>query len=81
MHADLLTDPPEAGAYDLVNAQFMHLPQKERRSCTPRWPTPSGPGGTLLIVAHHPSDLTTSIRRPNLPEMFFTAEEVAAGPR
>jgi len=36
------------------------------------------PGGTLLIVGHHPSDLHTSMGRPNLPDMLYTAEQVAA---
>src|SRR5207253_3933708 len=36
------------------------------------------PGGSLLIVGHHPSDMHTSVRRPHNPDMFFTAEEIAA---
>jgi hypothetical protein len=35
-------------------------------------------GGTLLIVGHHPSDLGTGVRRPSMPELFYTADEVAA---
>ncbi len=31
----------------------------------------------LLIVGHHPSDLNTGVRRPPMPEVFYTAEEVA----
>lgn len=36
------------------------------------------PGGTLLIVGHHPSDLETSVRRPSAPGLLFTAEQLAA---
>jgi hypothetical protein len=36
------------------------------------------PGGTLLVVGHHPSDLETSVPRPQDPDLFFTAEELAA---
>jgi hypothetical protein len=36
------------------------------------------PGGTLLVVAHHASDLRTTIGRPDLPELFFDPEEVVA---
>ncbi|HYN96095.1 MAG TPA: SAM-dependent methyltransferase, partial [Pilimelia sp.] len=36
------------------------------------------PGGTLLVVGHHPSDLRTSAHRMHFPDMMFTAEEVAA---
>jgi hypothetical protein len=38
------------------------------------------PGGTLLVVGHHPSDLQTAVPRPAMPELFFTAAEVAASP-
>ena len=33
---------------------------------------------TLLLVGHHPSDVHTSMPRPDLPDMFFAAEELAA---
>jgi hypothetical protein len=36
------------------------------------------PGGILLIVGHHPTDLQTTVPRPDAPELFFTASEVAA---
>jgi hypothetical protein len=35
------------------------------------------PAGTLLVVGHHHSDLETSAHRVHVPDMFFTAEEVA----
>jgi hypothetical protein len=35
-------------------------------------------GGSLLIVGHHPSDLETTMRRPNAPDLFFTADQVVA---
>jgi hypothetical protein len=28
-------------------------------------------------VGHHPSDLNTHVRRPPLPELFYTPEELA----
>ena len=36
------------------------------------------PGGTLLIVAHHLSDLQTTIPRPQMPDLFFTAADIVA---
>ena len=62
--ADVLFWDPTPRQFDLVSAQFMHLPPLVRE--------------TLLIVGHHPSDLETSIGRPNLPDFFFTADKVAA---
>jgi hypothetical protein len=36
------------------------------------------PGGVLLIVGHHPSDLQTSVRRPPLPEVLYAPDQVTA---
>jgi hypothetical protein len=36
------------------------------------------PGGTLLIVGHHPSDLRTTAHRLHFPDMMFTAQQVAS---
>ncbi|RZU75899.1 thioredoxin reductase [Micromonospora kangleipakensis] len=76
--ADLRDQPPTAGRYDLVSAQFMHLPGDARRQLFARLAAAVAPGGTLLIVGHHPSDLRTTAHRMHFPEMMFTAEEVAS---
>ena len=77
LHADLRTwTPPEAG-FDLVSAQYMHLPPAERRDLFARLAAAVAPGGTLLIVGHDISDLETGAHRPDMPEMFFTVDEVA----
>jgi SAM-dependent methyltransferase len=68
-----------AGGWDLVSAQYIHLPPAERDSLVRRLAAAVAPGGTLLVVAHHPSDLETTIGRPALPEVFYTADELAAG--
>ncbi|WP_452299647.1 methyltransferase domain-containing protein [Micromonospora krabiensis] len=77
-HADLRESPPTDGGYDLVSAQFMHLPADERRVLFARLADAVAPGGTLLVVGHHPRDLRTTARRMHFPEMMYTAEEVAA---
>jgi len=79
VHADLREQPPAEGRYDLVSAQFMHLPGETRREVFARLAAAVAPGGTLLIVGHHPSDLRTSAHRMHFPDMMYTAEEVAAG--
>ncbi|GAA0797687.1 methyltransferase domain-containing protein [Spirilliplanes yamanashiensis] len=78
VQADLRRWEPPARAYQLVSAQFMHLPGDDRRALFARLAEAVAPGGTLLIVGHHPSDLRTSAHRMNFPDMMFTAEEVAA---
>ncbi|MFC4017755.1 FAD-dependent oxidoreductase [Micromonospora sp. GCM10011542] len=77
MHVDLRDKPPAEEAYDLVSAQFMHLPPTQRRELFARLADAVAPGGTLLIVGHHPSDLWTSAHRLHMPDMMYTAEEVA----
>jgi SAM-dependent methyltransferase len=76
VHADLTTWEPE-GHFDLVSAQFMHLPATPRQALFVRLATAVAPGGTLLIVGHHLSDLQTTIPRPPMPDLYFTAEEIA----
>jgi SAM-dependent methyltransferase len=75
--ADLLAQPPDAGCYDLVSAQFMQLPQEPRTLLFTGLAAAVADGGMLLVVGHHPSDLTTGVPRPPMPELFYTADEIA----
>jgi hypothetical protein len=56
----------------------MHLPPDPRGSLFRLVAALVAPGGSLLVVGHHPSDLQTTAMRPPVPELFFTAAEVAA---
>nr|WP_308441773.1 FAD-dependent oxidoreductase [Micromonospora gifhornensis] len=78
VHTDLLRGELDEGAYDLVSAQFMHLPPQPRRELYARLAAAVAPGGRLLIVGHHPQDLRSTAHRMHYPEMMFTAEQVAA---
>ncbi|WP_433609998.1 class I SAM-dependent methyltransferase [Prescottella agglutinans] len=77
-HADLLEWNPGTTRYDLVTSQYVHLPSGPREVLYRHLADLVAPGGTLLIVGHHPSDLGTSIPRPPRPELFFTPEDVVA---
>jgi SAM-dependent methyltransferase len=77
MQADGLTWDPGSSRYDLVSAQFIHVPQPQLSLLHRGLASAVRPGGTLLIVGHHPSDLDTTIGRPNLPDLMFTAEQIA----
>ncbi len=77
MHLDVLTDPLPDGPFDLISVQFMHLPPEDRTPLFRRCIDAVAPGGWLQIVAHHPSDLDTSVRRPRAPELFYAADEIA----
>ena len=75
--ADLTTWAPPPATYDLVSAQFLQLPAEQRIPLFARLAASVAPGGTLLIVGHHPSDMQTAVSRPSMPDLYFTAEEVA----
>ena len=75
--ADLIASPPPAGSFDLVNVQFMHLPRAPRAAMFRGLAAAVRPDGTLLIVAHHPSDLASGVKRPPDPELYYTADDVA----
>jgi SAM-dependent methyltransferase len=76
--SDLTTWSPPEAAFDLVSAQYMHLPPEPRAALFGRLAAAVAPGGSLLIVGHDLSDHAAGAHRPDMPEMFFTAEEVAA---
>jgi SAM-dependent methyltransferase len=76
--ADLLCWAPPEQQFDLVSAQFMHLPRPAREALHRRLAGAVRPGGTLLIVGHHPADMHTTMGRPNMPDLFYTADDVAA---
>lgn len=75
--ADLLAKPPEPGSFDLVSAQYMHLPPEPRARLFTGLAAAVRAGGMLLVVGHHPSDLTTGVPRPPTPERFYSPEDIA----
>lgn len=76
--ADFLEWRPPERAYDLVTVHYMHMTQPRRRVVYPRLAAAVATGGTLLVVAHHPSDLRTTVPRPPYPELLFTPEDLAS---
>lgn len=75
VHADITAELPGDG-FDLISAQFMHLPPEPRRELFARLAAAVAPGGTLLVVGHDFSDIAAGAHRPPEPERFFTAAEV-----
>jgi SAM-dependent methyltransferase len=74
--ADLIGWDPAPGRYDLISAQYVHLPPEPRDTLFRRLAAAVTPGGTLLVVGHHPSDLSTEMSRPDVPELLFTVEDL-----
>ncbi len=79
VHHDLMSGAALPGTYDLVSAQFWHPPAADRGQHVTRIGAAVRPGGTLLIVGHHPADLTTGMRSGHgHAERVFTPEEIVA---
>ncbi|RNL64340.1 methyltransferase domain-containing protein [Nocardioides marmoriginsengisoli] len=76
---DLLGDAPLPGSYDLVSAQFWHPPLDRFADFRDVLGAAVRPGGMLLVVGHHPADLSTGLRDGHgHAELLFTPEKVAA---
>jgi SAM-dependent methyltransferase len=76
-HVDLLSFPPEPESFELVSVQFMQLPPGPRARLFTALAASIRTGGTLLVVGHHPSDMTSGVRRPPMPDRFYTADDIA----
>jgi SAM-dependent methyltransferase len=74
VHADLRAWDPPRGQYDLVTSHFVHQTGVEFFR---RLAAAVAPEGQLLVVLHSPLDLETTMGRPNVPEGFWTASEIA----
>ncbi len=75
---DLLADAAGLNEFDLVTAQFMQLPEEPRQRLFTMLADRVRGGGLLLIVGHDPSDLELDVARPPMPELFYSAAELAA---
>ncbi|MCU1406768.1 MAG: class SAM-dependent methyltransferase [Glaciihabitans sp.] len=73
---DLTGWAPPASTFDLVSAQFMHLPDNQIEGVFRGLAAAVAPGGTLLIVGHDPVDLEESDHRAHLHGFMYTAEQV-----
>ena len=74
--ADLRTWQPDGAHWDLVTSHFLHLLGEGMLEATRRMADAVAPGGTLLVVGHHPDDEHTGLRW-SAPGVLFTAEQLA----
>ena len=77
VHRDISVPGPPVGSFDLVTAHYVHLPPAKRGVFVAAMAAAVAPGGTLLVVAHHPSDLET-VPRPPVPELFYLGSDVSS---
>lgn len=76
VQGDLRGDLPVAGPFELVSAQFVHLPSALRTALHRRLAAVVAPGGTLLVVGHHPVH-RDGPGHGHDPDLFATAEQMA----
>ncbi|MBP2413863.1 SAM-dependent methyltransferase [Arthrobacter stackebrandtii] len=77
-HRNLLQWTPPASSFDLVTAQFIHLPSEDREPLFLRLATSVARGGSLLIVGHSAADIQAGARRPQGDGLYFSAIDIAA---
>lgn len=75
--ADLTAYEPSE-QWDLVTSHYLHVP--DLPAVVTRLSRAVAPGGTLLIVGHHPADAEAGIPRPGRAKLFTPADLVAAVP-
>lgn len=79
LHHDVLDEAPLPGAFDLVSAQYLHPPTDRFDEVVGRLGAAVRPGGLLLVVGHHPDDVTSGVRSGHgHPELLFTPDRVVA---
>lgn len=77
LQADLTDWTPPAGHFDLVCSHYVH-PRASRESLVARLAAAVAPGGTLLIVGHHPAAPRPGVSAAAAHDVHFTADDVAA---
>lgn len=60
--------------FDLVSAQFLHVPAGDRAALLGRLGGVVAEGGSLLLVGHDPADLSVGVRRPPAEVLCSAAE-------
>jgi len=75
LRADVRSWQPGEERWDLVSSQFMHLPDGGMVDLTRRLGSAVAPGGTLLVVGHHPDDMATGLRHGH-HSFLFTPESL-----
>lgn len=82
LREDIRVWAPPRASFDLVTSQFMQQPTIVRRPLFARLAEAVRPGGTLLVVGHHPLDIDTGLRTPAnveaMQDAMYTADQVAA---
>ncbi len=77
VHADVMNISPEP-EYDLVLVLYLHLPDEQRRTVIDNALRGLKPDGILMILGHHPRNVTGGVGGPQDPEILYTPEQLAS---
>lgn len=75
LHRNILEWQPEE-SYDLISAQYMHLPPDLRRTVFTAAAAAIRPGGSLLVVGHSPKAMREFDGQKPPEELYFEPEEI-----
>ncbi|MGD0557593.1 MAG: class I SAM-dependent methyltransferase [Streptosporangiaceae bacterium] len=75
--ADLTKEPPAAGAYDLVSAQYFPLPRQPEHTALRGLLYAVAPGGTLLIGSHDLAELPPGEEHGFDPSDYYQPGDIA----
>jgi len=75
LHRNIVEWQPEEG-YDLISAQYMHLPPDLRRDVFTAAAAAIRPGGSLLVVGHSPKAMREFDGQKPPEELYFEPEEI-----
>ena len=75
LHRNILEWQPEE-SYDLISAQYMHLPPDLRRTVFTAAAAAIRPGGSLLVVGHSPKAMRQFDGQKPPEELYFEPEEI-----
>jgi SAM-dependent methyltransferase len=76
--ADLRSHAPETGRFDLVAVLYLQIAFGALAPILVRAARAVAPGGTFLLVGHHPLNLERGHGGPWDPGVLYTAQQVAA---
>lgn len=66
------------GEFDLVTASYVHVPPDLFDRVYRALAAAVRPGGSLVVLAHHPDDVHTGLRNSELSHLLFTPEAVVS---
>jgi SAM-dependent methyltransferase len=76
LQKDLLSYQPERESVDLLTLFYLHMPMDDLSLVIQRGVKALKPGGRILIVGHHSSNITEGSGGPQNPDVLYTPEDL-----